>query len=45
MKHRPGNGIDGTVAPRDGGGYQIRIETQDNWFAAERNPFHILESR
>jgi hypothetical protein len=42
MEDSPGNGIDGTVTPGDGGGYQIRIETPDNWFAAESNHFHIL---
>jgi hypothetical protein len=45
MKDSLGNVIDGTVRPREGGGYQIRIETQDNFFAAESNKFHILESQ
>jgi hypothetical protein len=40
-----GNVTEGAVTPRDGGGYQIRIETQDNWFSAESNKFHILESQ
>jgi len=42
MKDSLGNVIDGTVTPRAGGGYQIPIETQDNWSAAESNKFHIL---
>jgi hypothetical protein len=40
-----GNVTEGAVTPRDGGGYQILIETQDNWFSAESNKFHILESQ
>ena len=45
MKDSLGTVIDGTVTPKVGGGYQIRIETQDNWFAVECNKFHILESQ